>query len=144
MQPVRRGGFARPATATMLLLIALVSFAGWRVLSGATDLPYDDSAAPPAKVRVTADHTYSLAVPGGVRTLMAHGVPTAVTNGNETLSLQCTYSSRDEQNQSLSISAESTGTKAENVVAHFVAPLSGAIHVDCARWGAMFIPDSDD
>src|SRR4051812_24004783 len=129
MQPARRGGLARSVIATVLVLIALLCFGAWRVLSGTADLPYDDSASPPANSRVTADRTYSLAVPGGVRTLEARGVPTAVTNGNETLSLHCTYTSTDDQNQSLSVSSESTGTKAENVVAHFVAPVSGAIHV---------------
>jgi hypothetical protein len=146
MEPARRGGAARPVIAAALLLVALASLGLWRVLDGSEDLPFADSATPPNSVQVTLDHTYSLAVPGGVRAMLAHGVPAASSSAGQLISLQCTWTSpgRAGGGQALAVSAENVGTKAENTVGQFVAPIGGAIHVDCDGWGAMFIPDSDD
>ena len=96
---------------------------------------------------MTKDVTYSLAVPGGVHAMLAQGVPSRLTTGQEVLALQCTWSSTGADGTSglaLDVTAESTTTKAEDTVGQFVAPISGRIHVDCAGWGAMFVPDSKD
>lgn len=146
-----RSELARLPIAAFLVLVGLASFGLWRVLSDSTDLPYTSSASPPASARVTRDHTYSLAVPGGVRAMLARGVPTAGSS-TQLIGLQCTWTSGATSgatsgltaNEALSVSAEDTSTKAENTVGHFVAPVGGRIHVECAGWGAMFIPDSDD
>jgi hypothetical protein len=145
MEPARRGGAGRATTAALLLLVGLAALGLWRVLSGSEALPYSDGSAPPASVQVTQDNTYSLAVPGGVRAMLAHGVPTAASqSGSRLISLQCTLTGAGTGTQSLTVSAESTSTKAENTVGHFVAPVTGRVHVDCAGWGAMFVPDSDN
>jgi hypothetical protein len=128
-------------------LIGLAALGLWRVTSGSQNLPFDDGAVPPSSVQVTKNVTYSLAVPGGVQAMMAHGVPARSTAGQQVLALQCTWSSTDANGTSgltLDVTAESTSTKAENTVGHFVAPITGRIHVDCAGWGAVFVPDSDD
>ena len=78
--------------------------------------------------------------------MLAHGVPTRVVDGQDVVNLQCTWAQPSSVSgaQPLQVSAEATGTKAENTVGHFVAPVTGRIHVDCAGWGAMFVPDSTD
>jgi hypothetical protein len=147
MQPARRGGPIRVVVAVAGLLIGLAALGLWRVASGSQNLPFDDGAAPPPSVQVTKNVTYSLAVPGGVPAMTAHGVPARSTAGQQVLALQCTWSSTDANGTSglpLDVTAESTSTKAENTVGHFVAPITGRIHVDCAGWGAMFVPDSAD
>ena len=115
--------------------------------SDSQSLPFDDGAAPPSSVAVTKDATYSLAVPGGVKAMIAHGVPTRLTTGSEVLALQCTWSSTGVDGTSglaLSVTAEATNTKAEDTVGRFYGPITGRIRVDCAGWGAMFVPDSND
>jgi hypothetical protein len=147
MQPARRGGPTRAVAAVVLLLLGLAAFGGWRIASGAQELPFDKSAAPPSSVQVTKGNTYSLAVPGGVRAMIAHHVPVRYTNGQNVIVLQCTSSSTSANGTSglpLTVTPESSTTKAENTVGHFVAPDTGRIHVDCAGWGAMFVPDSND
>ena len=44
----------------------------------------------------------------------------------------------------MEISAERVDTKATNTVAHFVAPVSGRLHIDCRNWGTMFVPDANN
>ena len=76
--------------------------------------------------------------------MLAHGVPVAASSAGQHISLQCTWTNGQADTHALSVSAESTDTKAENTVGHFVSPTTGPIHVDCASWGAMFIPDADN
>jgi hypothetical protein len=147
MKPARRGGPIRVVVAVAALLIGLAALGIWRIAGGSQNLPFDDGAAPPQSVAVTKNVTYSLAVPGGIHAMTAHGVPTRLTTGQEVLALQCTWSSTGVNGTSglpLDVTAEPTSTKAEDTVGHFVAPITGRIHVDCAGWGAMFVPDSRD
>jgi hypothetical protein len=146
MQPARRGGPTRAVAAVVALLIGLALVGVWRVASGSQNLPYDSGATPASSVELTRGHTYSLAVPGGVGAMLAHGVPTRVVDGQDVLNLQCTWTptSSAAGSQPLQVSAEPTGTKAENTVGRFVAPTSGQVRVYCDGWGAMFVPDSDD
>lgn len=134
----------RPVIAAALLIVGLGCLVLWRVLSGSSNLPYRSDASPSPTAQVTKDSTYSLAVPGGVTVLRARGVPLVAGQDGQMLNLQCTYTYGGSAPVALPVNAESTQTKAENTVAHFIAPLTGRIHVDCDGWGAMFIPDSDD
>ncbi len=134
----------RVAVAAALLLIGLASWGLWRVLSGTEDLPFAQSASPPTSAHVTKDKTYSLAVPGGVRAMLAHGVPLANSNSGQTLALHCSWSPGAGETRTLALSPENSETKAENTIAHFDAPITGDIHVDCDGWGAVFIPDADN
>jgi hypothetical protein len=145
MESVRRGGVTRVAVAAALLLVGLLGLGLWRVLSGSENLPFSQGATPPTSVHVTKDKTYTLAVPGGMKAMLARGVAAASSANGQTLGLQCNWSAGASTDaQALSVSAESTSTKALNTVAHFVAPTTGKIHIDCDDWGAMFVPDSDD
>lgn len=134
----------RVAVAAALLLIGLASWGLWRVLSGTEDLPFAQSASPPTSAHVTKDKTYSLAVPGGVRAMLARGVPLANSNSGQTLALHCSWSPGAGETRTLALSPENSETKAENTIAHFDAPLTGDLHVDCDGWGAVFIPDADN
>ncbi len=131
----------RGAVAAGLLLAGLACLGLWRVASGTEDLPFAKGAIAPASAQVTEAETYSLAVPGGVAAMMAHGV--AGPSGG-TLGLSCLWSVGGSATQALSVSPERVDTKAETTVAHFTAPVSGKLHVECANWGTMFIPDADD
>ena len=130
--------------AAALLIVGLGCLVLWRVLSGSSNLPYRSDASPSPTAQVTENRTYSLAVPGGVAVLRAHGVPLVAGQDGQMLNLQCTYTYGGSAPVALPVNAEGTQTKAENTVAHFIAPRTGRIHVDCDGWGAMFIPDSDD
>ncbi|HZZ95729.1 MAG TPA: hypothetical protein VFE19_01850 [Jatrophihabitantaceae bacterium] len=144
MQPVRPGRVPRVAISAALLLIGLASWGLWRVLSGTEDLPFAQSASPPTSAHVTKDKTYSLAVPGGVRAMVARGVPLANSNSGQTLALHCSWSPGAGETRTLELSPESSDTKAENTIGHFDSPITGALHVDCDGWGAVFIPDADN
>lgn len=135
----------RVAVAAALLLVGLLGLGLWRVLSGTEDLPFSQGATAPTSVHVTKDKTYTLAVPGGVKAMQARGVAVASSANDQTLGLQCDWSKGPSTDpQSLAVSAESTSTKAVNTVGHFVAPITGNLHIGCDDWGAMFVPDSDD
>ncbi len=140
MEPASRPRRSRSVLATALIVLGVLGLIGWKLASGNEALPYANSAAPPASVEVTRGHTYSIAVPGGVDAMLAGGIPAA---SDGTLALTCSYAT-GQASTPLNVSAESTGTKAENTVGHFVAPLTGPISVSCDGWGAVFVPDSDD
>lgn len=129
----------------MALLLGLGLLGVWRVFSDSQDLPFDTSATPPPSVAVTKGDTYQLAVPGGVRAMLARGVPTRTVGDQQVLALQCTWSVPGGIGATpLTVLAESTTTKAENVVATFTVPVTGHIRVSCSGWGTMFVPDSND
>jgi hypothetical protein len=136
------------AIAAVVTLLAGVALLGvWRVVSGNQDLPFDKGAVAPASVAVTKGHEYALAVPGGVPAMIARGVPTRNTGDQTVIALECTWSSPGDSTGTrspLTASEESDGTKAEDTVGHFHAPITGRIRIDCAGWGLMFIPNSDD
>jgi hypothetical protein len=144
MESARRGPLSRAAVAGVLLLVGLVSWGLWRVLSGSEDLPFAKGVSPPSAAHVTRNKTYSLAVPGGIRAMEARGVPLQNANNGQVISLQCSWVPEPGETRSLSVNAENSQTKAENTVAHFQAPITGNLRVDCAGWGAMFIPDADN
>jgi hypothetical protein len=131
---------SRVSLATGLIVLGLLGLVLWKVASASEALPYSNDAAPPASVEVTRGHTYSLAVPGGADAMVAAGIR---ASGSGSLALTCRYASAGAP-RLLQVSPEATGTKAENTVARFVAPLSGRISVSCDGWGAVFVPDSDD
>ena len=148
MQSARRGP-TRAVAAVVALLLGLALLGVWRVLGSSQNLPYDSGATPASSVQVTRGQTYSIAVPGGVGAMLARGVPTRTVDGQQVVNLQCTWAQGSQAAsasgaQPLTVSEESTGTKAENTVGHFVSPVSGRVRVFCNGWGAVFIPDSND
>ncbi len=150
MQPARRGGPTRAVAAVVALLLGLAMLGLWRVVSSNQNLPFDKGATPPSSVQVTKGRSYTLAVPGGVPALIAHGMPTRSTGDQQVVSLECTWSTPSAGSgpvtgrSPLTVQPETVGTKAENDVGRFFAPITGRISVDCAGWGPMFVPNSDD
>ncbi len=132
---------ARLAVAIVSVLLGLLCLGLWRVVSGAERLPYADSATPPSAVRVTEGKTYSLAVSGGARALRARGVR---QSSSGVLDPNCMWTVGNTDTQSLTLTAEAGDTKAVDTFAHFQAPVSGRLHISCAGWGTVFVPDSDD
>ena len=160
MQRARRGGPTRAVAAVVALLVGLAMLGLWRVVSGSQNLPFDKGAIAPSSVQVTKGHSYTLAVPGGVPAMIAHGMPTRSTGDQQIVALECTWSAAGSTADSsvgsagtsglgtarspLTVQAEAVGTKAEDDVGRFYAPITGRIQVDCAGWGPMFVPNSDD
>ena len=139
----------RAVAAVVALLLGLALVGAWRVVGGNQNLPYDTGATPASSVRVTRGQTYSIAVPGGVGAMLARCTPTRTVGGQDVVNLQCTWTPGSQaaspsSGQPLTLSEESTDTKAENTVGHFVSPVSGQVRVYCSGWGAVFVPDSDD
>ncbi|MDT4945795.1 MAG: hypothetical protein QOH14_2528 [Pseudonocardiales bacterium] len=126
----------KAGVAVGLLIAGLVCAALFRIVSGTEHHAYSSGAVPPASSGVTAGNTYHLSVPGGVQALQKRGASVAAA--------QCTWSTGGSANQVLTATPEGAGTKATNVVASFIAPYTGDIHVDCAGWGAMYIDDADN
>lgn len=129
-------GVARRALTAIALLVAGLVLAGlYRVLSGTEHTAFASGGVPPAADHVTEGKTYELSVPGGVRTLQRRGA--------DVTSPECQWSAAGSGAQVLQAQASGSDTKAINVVATFVAPVTGDITVSCAGWGAMFIDDAD-
>jgi hypothetical protein len=134
MPSMPRASVARAAAATGLIIAALLLGALFRILSGTEHHAFASGAIAPTSTHVTLGDTYTLSAPGGVKSLMARGV-----NVN---SAQCEWSVDGSASQALSVVVAGQGTKAVNVVATFVAPYTGNLHVDCLGWGPMFLDDA--
>ncbi len=133
-----RASVARAATATGLVIAALLLGALFRILSGTEHHAFAKGAVAPDSTFVTIGDSYTLSTPGGVKTLLARGVDASRS--------QCEWSVNGSASQALTVVAAGPGTKAVNVVGTFVAPYTGNIHVDCLGWGPMFLdnaPGSD-
>jgi hypothetical protein len=126
----------RAVVATMLLLLGVGLAAAYRVVSGTQRQAFSVGAVPPTGSQVTEGKTYQLAVPGGVASLTKRGITITAP--------QCEWSVGGSGAQVLQVSPGGADTKAINVVATFVSPVTGNIHVDCAGWGAMYIDDADN
>jgi hypothetical protein len=115
------------------------------LVGGTEAQPFAPGAQAPRSVEVTSGQTYLIAVPGGMSALLGAGVPvTTAHDGGQSPDLECTWNSGGGGAQSLRTTAESTTTKAVDVVGSFVAPVTGRITVDCQHWGTVFVPDADD
>lgn len=127
----------RIGTAGVVLLLAGIVFAGlYRITAGTEAHAFAPGAVPPATVRVTSGDQYLISVPGGVAALQRRG-----TNPS---TLTCQWSAPGAASRALEIQAAGAGTKATNAVASFTAPVTGAVHVDCTGWGAVFVDDADN
>lgn len=147
MPSTRRTLAWRAWVAGGLIAVGLAAWALSRFQGQGADLPYRAGGTPTSTVAVSRGTTYSLAVPGGVAAMRGRGVPvTGDDAGQQVISLQCRYSTDPasvDVGSTLRVTPEPVTTKAENTVGHFAAPVTGTIAVQCAGWGAMFVPDSD-
>jgi hypothetical protein len=120
----------------LLLVVGLLCCALYRVVSGSEHHAYSAGAEAPQSVHLTAGTSYTLSVPGGVRTLLDRGVDVSAA--------QCQWSIGGSAAQALTVTAERADTKATNVVATFIAPFTGDLHIDCAGWGGVFVDNADN
>lgn len=127
----------RIGAAGVVLLLLGIALAGLsRVVAGTEHHSFAPGAVPPSSVRVTSGQQYLLSVPGGVDALQARGTDPST--------LRCQWSSAGGAVKTLDIQPGGADTKATNAIATFTAPLTGAIHVDCTGWGAVFVDDADN
>lgn len=136
MPPTRASIARRAAVAAALLLLGVGLAAAYRVISGTEHQAFSIGAVPPASSHVTEGKTYQLSIPGGVSALKKRGLNVSTP--------QCEWSADGSGSQVLQAAASGPDTKAINTVATFVSPITGAIHVDCAGWGAMYVDDADN
>lgn len=136
MPSTSRASMQRAAAATVLIVAGLVLGALSRVFSATEHHAFSAGAVSPNSAHVTLGKTYGLSTPGGVRALDAQGIDVS--------SAQCEWSADGSAKQALPAAAGGSSSKATNVVATFVAPYSGEIHVDCLGWGPMFLDNADD
>jgi hypothetical protein len=124
----RRGGLA-----VLLLLVGLLSWGLFRVVSATEHHVFSVGASAPSTVAVHAGASYDIAVHGGVDALTkAHASPSTP---------QCAWSSNGAGLQLLQVTA-AADDKATNVVGSFTAPVTGSIHVECTGWGPVFVDDA--
>jgi hypothetical protein len=124
------------AFAVLLLALGAVFAVAYRVASGSERHSYSAGAVPPGTVTVTAGRTYQLAVPGGAGALQDRGLDPA--------HVRCSWSTPGTPERALHARMGEANSKATNVIGTFVSPFSGAIHVDCRGWGAVFVDDADN
>lgn len=123
------------AIGVALVILGLGAWALSRLIAGNEAHSYARGDAP-YSVQVQGRHQYAIAVRGGVRTELRAGLePTALT---------CSASSPRIGSVSLAVQAEKADTKAINQIGTFVAPVTGALHVDCAGLGTVFVDDAAD
>ncbi len=135
MPSTSRASVARAGAAVGLVIAAVLLGALSRILSGTEPHAYAKGVVAPNSARVTLGQAYTLSVPGGVKALQARGVD--VSSG------QCDWSVDGSASQALPVAAAGEFTKATNVVATFIAPYTGDLHVTCLGWGPMFLDDAD-
>jgi hypothetical protein len=120
--------------ALMFACILLFGIAG--VLAGTERHSYVGGALAPNEVTVKEGSSYQISIHGGVKALIMRNInPTG---------LQCEWSSQGSGSQLLEISPEDRDSKATNMVATFISPISGSIHVDCVGWGTVFVDDAEN
>lgn len=130
-----RASAARAAAAIGLVILAVLLGALYRIVSGTEHHAFANGAVPLDSAHLTIGKAYTLSTPGGVQRLIARGVdPNAA---------QCEWSVDGSASQALTVAPAAPNTKAINVVASFVAPYTGDIHIDCLGWGPMFLDDAD-
>lgn len=135
MPPSPRPSVARAAAATGLIIAAVLFGALYRIVSGTEHHAFAKGAVALNSAHLTIGKTYTLSTAGGVKDLMARGV--------DVNAAQCEWSVSGSASQALAVVPAGPGTKATNVVATFVAPYTGDIHVDCLGWGPMFLDNAD-
>jgi hypothetical protein len=125
------------AFAGMLLTLAgLAMWVLYRVQAGSEAHSFAPGALAPRTVHITQGRTYHLAIPGGVKAEVALDIDSSV--------LRCTIATRGRAADGLDVTAESTGSKATNQIASFLAPFTGDAHLACAGLPPVFVDDADD
>ena len=136
-QPAKRAGAGHRLglIGVVLVVVGLVLCGAYRFTASDEPHSYAADAVAPYDVGVTQGRQYHLAVHGGVEAEQNLGLVPAA--------LVCTYTVQAGDQRSLALTAEPSTSKATNVIATFVAPVTGAVHVACTGLPAIFVDDAD-
>lgn len=126
----------RLAVGVLLVLVGLVFWALYALLSGGERHSYAALANPPKYVRLVAGHQYWISVHGGVRREAELGVSPGA--------LQCTAAGQGQAAVALSVTAERSDTKAIDQIASFTPEFSGYVQVQCQGIGLVYVDDAAD
>ncbi len=130
-----RGPMLRLAAGVALLLLAVLLFAGFRLVAQGQRHSYDPDASPAKSYRLTAGRSYQLSSPIGLTALQSHGVLT---------SLACSWSTDGQLQHPLELATAEADDRDMRTFATFAAPATGALQVSCTRIDKVFIDDADD
>jgi hypothetical protein len=124
------------AAALVLVAAGLGFWALYAKQSRAERHSYANGGAPAAYVQVLAGNNYGLAIPGGVDREAQLGVSPSA--------LQCTAAAPGQAPGALSVTAEKSDTKATDRIATFDSTITGRVHIECARLGAVYVDNAAD
>ncbi|MDQ2959368.1 MAG: hypothetical protein M3Y42_20705 [Actinomycetota bacterium] len=133
--PAHREPLTRLGIGVLLMLAAVVVFAGSRLVAGRQQHSYDPGAVPAASYRLTGGKEYQLSSPVGVAKLQKAGLLS---------SLACTWSSDGDLQTPLAIVTTQTDDRDLRTFATITAPTTGRLQISCARISQVFVDDSDD
>ena len=119
------------------LLLSSIAFLGlWQIADDSQNHAYNRGAVPPTMVALTAGKQYQISTAGGPEALAARH-----TN---TLKDACTWTEGGSAPQTLALTPVASDSRSTHVVATFIAPASGDLHIACPVWGAVWVDDADD
>jgi hypothetical protein len=130
-----RGVAVMAMVAGALLLVSAAFLGLWQVADRSQDHSYNPGATPPTTFALTAGKQYQLSTVDG---------PAALAGAGSTSGQLCTWSVDGSDPQRLAVSGLPPDSRSTHVVATFVAPSGGDVHVDCPTFGAVWVDDADD
>jgi hypothetical protein len=123
------------AAGVVLLLLALVLFAGSRVVAAGQQHAYDPSATPPPSYHVTAGKTYQLSSTRSVAELKKAG-----PLGNVT----CLLTSSTGEQTPVTPATTADDDRNLHLFATMVAPYTGEVRLSCTGIAQVYLDDADN
>jgi hypothetical protein len=133
-QPQDRSG-ARLAAGAVLLILALVLFAGSRVVAAGQRHAYDPAANPPPAYHLTAGKTYQLSSARSVADLKKAGL---------LADLACFATSSTGLQTPVTLASTAEDDRNLHLFATLVAPGTGEFHLSCTGIPDVFVDDADN
>lgn len=133
--PPHDRGAAGLVAGTVLVLLALVLFAGSRVVAAGQRHAYDPAANPPPAYHLTAGKTYQLSSAQSVAELKRAGLLTG---------LDCVATSADGVQTPVTPVSTAEDDRNLHLFATMVAPGTGEFHLSCAGISDVYIDDADN
>ena len=119
------------------LLLSSIAFLGlWQIADDSQSHAYNPGAVPPTMVALTAGKQYQISTADGPEPLAGRHT--------STLKDACTWSEGGSAPQTLAVTPVASDSRSTHVVATFIAPASGDLHIACPVWGAVWVDDADD
>ena len=133
-QPRDRSG-ASLAAGAVLLMLALILFAGSRVVAAGQRHAYDPASNPPPAYHVTAGKIYQLSSARSVAELKKAGLL-----GD----LACLRTSATGEQTPVTLASIADDDRNLHLFATMVAPATGEIHLSCSGIAEVFLDDADN